>query len=142
MYPLQIALKVLRVLRVIPALFEELASARAKAGKKPVHVAAILDVDQRTVERWEQLRNLPLRQGEGGEPGDDLARAVAAYAEVSEQTPFALWDGALKRAKKAEAKLKRGLASTTPAAGDEGAPPKADLGRHLPDDDEDRAESA
>ncbi len=86
-------------LPVIPALFKEMADARRKEGGTRAAVAEKCGVTETTVERWENLKHLPLRTGEQ-DPGGDLARAVDGYAKVTGRQPFDLWTAALNRAKK------------------------------------------
>lgn len=99
-------------LPVIPALFQQLAQAREEAGATQQQVADACAVKLRTVERWEALENLPLRANKQ-DPGGDLARAVDGYSRVTKQSPFDLWNAALKKAQRERKKYEDWLKAPT-----------------------------
>jgi hypothetical protein len=101
------------VLPVIPALFKEMAAQRQKSGRPQGDVAKALKRHPRTIERWENLENLPMRANED-DPGGDLARAVAGYAEVLDTDPISLWTDALQRAKRERKNYEASLKAVEP----------------------------
>lgn len=84
-------------LPVLPALFKEMAKQRTDKGRTRKEVALACEVEERTVERWENLKSLPVRAKED-DPGGDLARAVEGYARILGVDEADLWAAAVKRA--------------------------------------------
>jgi transcriptional regulator with XRE-family HTH domain len=84
-------------LPVLPALFKEMAKQRTEKGRTRKEVALACEVDERTVERWENGKNLPVRAKED-DPGGDLARAVEGYALILDVSEADLWAAGIVRA--------------------------------------------
>lgn len=100
-------------LPVIPALFRELAAERERLKVSRKKFAERTGHSERTIERWEQLEHLPLK-ADGDDVGGDLARAVDAYAEISDKSPFQLWSAALKRAERERKSYEAWLGTSKP----------------------------
>jgi transcriptional regulator with XRE-family HTH domain len=102
-------------LPVIPALFRELSEERRRSGLSQEELAERTGYSTRTIERWEQLKNLPMKPGKNPEdPGGGLAKAVDAYAAISPRSPFELWTAAVKRAEDNRTDYEEWLASNDP----------------------------
>lgn len=61
-------------------------AAREAGGRKQVHIAATLGVDQSTIGRFEGGRAWPR----------DPDKVIAAYADDLDITPLEIWDAALR----------------------------------------------
>lgn len=99
-------------LPVLPALFRELATQRESKKISQREFGERAGFSEEQINRWERLRNLPLKpnkpneptyEGDPGDPGGDLARVVDAYAKEVDKDPFELWTAALKRAQRERA---------------------------------------
>lgn len=88
---------------LIPHLAEAAREAREDSGVQREAVAVAAERSADTVRLFEK-----------GEQGKALDRIVDGYAEAIGVSPLDLWTAAIERAKKAEAKLKRGVGPTAP----------------------------
>jgi hypothetical protein len=119
--------------RLLPFLAKAARAARLQAGVSEGTVAGKIGVKEVTIERFEELADVPPKEGESKWPLNP-DRHVAAYADAVDCKPAELWQVAIDLAEGRPSEL---------GEGEHRSPPRPDFQRHLPPgDDEALDESA